>query len=170
METDEFKSMYQYAINDYFAVTSNDKIKEKGMFITDVKLGKGLTPKIIPKAIQKYFLEGIPVQETIRNCTDIKDFLMSEKTGKQWTVEYNGIIQQRTNRFYASTNGYHLTKWKIDNDGTKQVNDMLTGSSVTIFNEFIGKPISEYNINYIYYIKECEKIINELEPKQLKLF
>ena len=36
METEEFSAMYQYAINDYFAVMKNGKIKEKGMFITDV--------------------------------------------------------------------------------------------------------------------------------------
>lgn len=170
METDEFKSMYQYAINDYFAVTSKDKIKEKGMFITDVKLGKGLTSKIIPKAIQKYYLEGKSIQETIRNCIDIKDFLMSEKTGKQWTVEHNNIVQQRTNRFYASTKGYPLIKWKFNEDGTRQINNMLTASNVILYNQFEDKPISDYNINYIYYIKECEKIVNELEPKQLSLF
>ena len=30
------------------------KIKEKGCFITSVIQGKGLTPKIIPKAVEKY--------------------------------------------------------------------------------------------------------------------
>ena len=76
----------------------DNKIKEKGCFITSVKLGKGLTPKIIPKAIQKYFLEKIPIRETIKNCTEIKDFLMSEKTGKQWEVLHNQETQQRVNR------------------------------------------------------------------------
>ena len=170
METESFKSMYQYAINDYFAVSQNGKIKEKGMFLTEVKLGKGLTPKIIPKAIQQYFLAGVPIQQTIRNHTDINDFLMSEKTGKQWTVEYNGKKQQRTNRFYASTSGSRLIKWKRNDDGSRQENDMLVSSTVMLFNQFIDKPISEYNINYLYYIKECEKIIYELEPRQLKLF
>lgn len=170
METDEFKSMYQYAINDYFAVRKNGKIKEKGMFLTEVKLGKGLTPKIIPKAIQKYFLENIPIRETIRNCTDIKDFLMSEKTGKQWTVEQGKRKQQQVNRFYASTNGARLLKWKSRADGSKQEHDMLTDSAVTILNEFNDIDISKCGINYTYYIKECEKIIDELKPRQLKLF
>ena len=76
LEEDRFKAMYQYAINDYFAITENNKVKEKGMFITEVKLGKGLTPKIIPKAVIAYFKDNIPVEDTIQNCTDIKDFLM----------------------------------------------------------------------------------------------
>ena len=112
LEEDRFKAMYQYAINDYFAITEDNKVKEKGMFITAVKLGKGLTPKIIPKAVISFFKDGIPVEDTIKNCTDIRDFLMSEKTGKQWHVEYMNEEQQRTNRFYASTNGGYLWKWK----------------------------------------------------------
>lgn len=170
METEHFKAMYQYAINDYFAVCDNGKIKEKGMFLTNVALGKGLTPKIIPKAIQKYFLEKIPIRETIKNCTEIKDFLMSEKTGKQWEVSHNQETQQRVNRFYASTNGRRLIKRKQNTDGTFQENDMLSTSVVTILNTFDNKPIKERNINYNYYIGECEKIIFELEPRQLTLF
>ena len=94
LEEDRFKAMYQYAINDYFAITEDNKVKEKGMFITAVKLGKGLTPKIIPKAVISFFKDGIPVEDTIKNCTDIRDFLMSEKTGKQWHVEYMNEEQQ----------------------------------------------------------------------------
>ena len=179
-----------------------DFVKEKGFFITKVNLGKGLTPKIIPKAIQAYFLEGKPIKEFIENHTEIKDFLMSEKTGKQWTVEYNNEIQQRTNRFYASTNGAYLWKWKLDTappselksyfcgygeyrtkeemevlmnnykkfGGTRQYQNMLASSGVTILNQLDEKPISERKINYRYYLREALKIVDTLEPKQLSLF
>ena len=176
LEEDRFEAMYQYAINDYIAIKegynqSKDPklIKTKGMFITEVKLGKGLTPKIIPEAIIKYFADGIPVKYTIYNCKDIKKFLMSEKTGKQWHVEYLGKEQQRTNRFYASTNGGYLWKWKNDN-GSKAYQNMLTASGVTILNMFDDKPIEERKINYRYYLKEALKIIEELQPRQLNLF
>lgn len=193
LEEDRFKAMYQYAINDYFAITEDNKVKEKGMFITTVKLGKGLTPKIIPKAVISFFKDGIPVEDTIKNCTDIRDFLMSEKTGKQWHVEYMNEEQQRTNRFYASTNGGYLWKWKggdIEEDayvwddninsyrkqGTridstpKQYQNMLTASGVTLLNKFDDKPIEERKINYRYYIMEAYKIIRDLKPLQLSLW
>ena len=202
METDEYKAMYQLAINDYIVVPVNGKVKEKGFFITETKLGKGLTPKVIPKAIQAYFLEGKPIKEFIENHTEIKDFLMSEKTGKQWTVEYNNVIQQRTNRFYASTDGAYLWKWKLDSalpsetknyfcgyseyyteeemkermklyeqhGGTRQYQNMLASSGVTILNQLDEKPISERKINYRYYLREALKIVDTLEPKQLSLF
>lgn len=171
LEEDRFKAMYQYAINDYFAITEDNKVKEKGMFITTIKLGKGLTPKIIPKAVISFFKDGISVEDTIKNCTDIRDFLMSEKTGKQWHVEYMNEEQQRTNRFYASTNGGYLWKWKYSNDSDiKSYQNMLTASGVTLLNKFDDKPIEERKINYRYYIMEAYKIIRDLKPLQLSLW
>ena len=198
LEEERFEAMYQYAINDYIAVkegykeTKNpDLIKTKGMFITKV-----LSAKIIPEAIIKYFVDGIPVEDTIKGCTDIRKFLMSEKTGKQWHVEYMNQEQQRTNRFYASTNGGYLWKWKPDStykkgdiyytpgyyetgiEGSgreyvhtgKQYQNMLTASGVTLLNKFDDKPIEERKINYRYYLREALKIIEELQPRQLELF
>lgn len=190
LEEDRFKAMYQYAINDYFAITEDNKVKEKGMFITAVKLGKGLTPKIIPKAVISFFKDGIPVEDTIKNCTDIRDFLMSEKTGKQWHVEYMNEERQRTNRFYASTNGGYLWKWKDTGHkegeiitytepyvgerrykaSARQYQNMLTASGVTLLNKFDDKPIEERKINYRYYIMEAYKIIRDLKPLQLSLW
>lgn len=190
LEEDRFKAMYQYAINDYFAITEDNKVKEKGMFITAIKLGKGLTPKIIPKAVISFFKDGIPVEDTIKNCTDIRDFLMSEKTGKQWHVEYMNEEQQRTNRFYASTNGGYLWKWKDTGHkegeiitytepyvgerkykaSARQYQNMLTASGVTLLNKFDNKPIEERKINYRYYIMEAYKIIRDLKPLQLSLW
>lgn len=189
LEEDRFEAMYQYAINDYIAIKegysqSKDPklIKTKGMFITDVKLGKGLTSKIIPEALVKYFADSIPVTDTIYNCKDIKKFLMFEKTGKQWHVEYLGKEQQRTNRFYASTNGAYLYKWKYKEDTVvneyglhsqyreKQYQNMLVDSGVTILNKLDNIPIEERKINYRYYLKETLKIVEELQPRQLNLF
>lgn len=178
-----------------------DYIKTKGMFITEVLLGKGLSPKIIPEAIIKYFVDGIPVEDTVKGCTDIKKFLMSEKTGKQWHVEYMNQEIQRTNRFYASIDGAYLWKWKgigehyawnpselsdmaywsLIQEGkdpynpplvpdTKQYQNMLTASGVTLLNMFDDKPIEDRKINYRYYLRECYKIIEDLKPRQLSLF
>lgn len=148
----------------------DDYIKQKGMFITKVQLGKGLTPKIIPEAVIKYFVDGIPVEDTIKGCKDIKKFLMAEKTGKQWNVEYMKEDIQRTNRFYASTNGGYLWKWKQVGNAERQYQNMLAASGVTLLNKFDDKPIEDRKINYRYYLRECYKIIEDLKPRQLSLF
>lgn len=182
LETEEFTQFYQLAINDYFGVEPNNKIKKKGFFLTDIELGKGLTPKIIPEAIINYFVHNIPVEDTIKSCKDICKFLQAEKTGKQWTVEYNDQIQQRTNRFYVSNNGYYLWKWKLDDTGKKSYQIMLKDHGVTLHNKFYsdedlqwkysqGETFqSIYDIDYQYYINQCIKVIEKLKPKQLNLF
>lgn len=182
LETEEFTQFYQLAINDYFGVEPNNKIKKKGFFLTDIELGKGLTPKIIPEAIINYFVHNIPVEDTIKSCKDICKFLQAEKTGKQWTVEYNEQIQQRTNRYYVSNSGYYLWKWKLDDTGKKSYQIMLKDHGVRLHNKFYsdedlqwkysqGETFqSIYDIDYQYYINQCIKVIEKLKPKQLNLF
>lgn len=189
LETEEFTEFYQLAINDYFGVTPDylksnkfKDIKKKGFFLTETELGRGLSPKIIPEAIINYFVHNIPVEDTIKSCRDIRKFLQSEKTGKQWTVEYNEQIQQRTNRFYVSNSGYYLWKWKIEESGRKEYHNMLKGYGVKLHNRFYsdedlqwkysqGETFqSIYDINYQYYITQCIKVIEQLKPKQLNLF
>lgn len=182
LETEEFTQFYQLAINDYFGVEPNNKIKKKGFFLTDIELGKGLTPKIIPEAIINYFVHNIPVEDTIKSCKDICKFLQAEKTGKQWTVEYNEQIQQRINRFYVSNSGYYLWKWKLDDTGKKSYQIMLKDHGVRLHNRFYsdedlqwkysqGETFqSIYDIDYQYYINQCIKVIEKLKPKQLNLF
>lgn len=182
LETEEFTQFYQLAINDYFGVEPNNKIKKKGFFLTDIELGKGLTPKIIPEAIINYFVHNIPVEDTIKSCKDICKFLQAEKTGKQWTVEYNEQIQQRINRFYVSNSGYYLWKWKLDDTGKKSYQIMLKDHGVRLHNKFYSNEDlqwkysqgetfqSIYDIDYQYYINQCIKVIEKLKPKQLNLF
>ena len=109
-EVDEYEAFYQYAINDYFGVLANGEIEEKGMFITKTKLGKGLSPVVIPKAVINYFVHKIPVTETIEKDRDIRDFLMSQAVDKKFKVIHGEKPVQRINRFYASTNGPYLYK------------------------------------------------------------
>lgn len=175
-EADRYEAFYQYAVNDYFGVFdgySKDKnpklIEKKGMFITDTKLGKGLAPVIIPEAVIKYFTEGIPVEETIKNCKDIKKFLMGQRIDKKFSVEYADKKIQRINRFYASTNGYYLYKMS-EETGVKKYTNLLTSSGVTIINEFDNIDISERHINYAYYTSEARKIVENLRCRQLSLF
>ena len=168
-ETDMYKVFYQYAINDYFGILEDDSVEEKGMFITTTKLGKGLSPVVIPKAIINYFLTKEPVSSYIKRQTDIKDFLMAQRVDKKFKIEYNNKYIQRINRYYASTNGCYLYKIK-DEGGDKQYFNMLTKSGVTILNTFDNTPIEDRHINYNYYISEANKIIEELSYQQLELF
>ena len=92
LETDEFEQFYQSAVNDYvgalkgYTETKDPKLlKKKGFFIDDVVLGKGMPPKIIPKAVTNYLINGIPIEDTIKNCTNIHDFITYQKVDKKFS-------------------------------------------------------------------------------------
>ena len=172
-ESDDYEAFYQYAINDYFGVEkgysqSHDPklIEKKGMFITDPRLGKGLAPAIIPKAVINYFLTKQPTSEYIKNSKNIEDFLMYQRVDKKFKVFHGETPIQRINRFYASTNDYSL--FKVDPTG--KVENMLTKSGVTILNKMNNIPIENRHLNYQYYISEANKIISEFVYQQLELF
>ena len=167
-EVDEYEAFYQYAINDYFGVLANGEIEEKGMFITKTKLGKGLSPVVIPKAVINYFVHHIPVTETIEKDRDIRDFLMSQAVDKKFKVIHGDKPVQRINRFYASTNGPYL--YKEDPRGSRDRTNMLTKSGVTILNKFDDRQIEDRKINYRYYISEAKKVIADFTEQQLSLF
>lgn len=172
-ESDDYEAFYQYAINGYFGVEkgysqSHDPklIEKKGMFITDPRLGKGLAPAIIPKAVINYFLTKQPTSEYIKNSKNIEDFLMYQRVDKKFKVFHGETPIQRINRFYASTNDYSL--FKVDPTG--KVENMLTKSGVTILNKMNNIPIENRHLNYQYYISEANKIISEFVYQQLELF
>ena len=164
-EGDEYKAFYQYAVNDYFGILNDGSVEEKGMFITHTNLGKGMAPLIIPKAVINYFKTGQSVRDYMANCTDIKDFLMSQRVDRKFKVLYGDEPVQQINRWYASTNGRKL--YKVDGDS---YNNMLAKSGVTILNKFDDVPITERHINYQYYIEEANKIIRDFTQVQLSLF
>ena len=190
-EVDEYEAFYQYAINDYFGVEKGysethdpELIEKKGMFITDTKLGKGLAPVVIPKAVINYFLTKQPVDEFIVKDKDIRDFLMSQAVDKKFKVVHGETPVQRINRFYASTNGpylykvkknehpgHHTGNWGDEWDTPEETwSNMLTKSGVTILNKFDERPIEDRKINYRYYISEAKKVIADFTEQQLSLF
>lgn len=130
--------------------------------------------RIVPIALKEYFVNNIPVEETIRNHKDIFDFCLRLKTNSNSTPFYKYIKDgkividklNRTTRYYVSNNGGSLSK-SFDANRSSGVN---VGYTVTLFNNYIEKPMSDYNINYNFYISEVNKIKNSIENKQLSLF
>ena len=179
LAADHFERFYQYAINDYVGVKegwseSHDPnlIKKKGLFIDEPILGKGLAPLIIPEAINKYFVEGIKPEETIKNCKDILKFCTFQKVDKKFEVFYGDERVTHINRYYMSTDGKLIYKQEVNPEGKKigKAIALCADSPVTIYNKFNDISIENRNINYRYYIKEVYKIIEKMNDKQLTLW
>ncbi len=180
LEYVEYSKMIIGDVNNYIAVTTKGKIKNKGRFEVDKVVGsepayhKDNSFRIIPLALQEYFVNNIPIEETILNHKNIYDFCGRQKFTKDsygqihYLKDNQEVIekQQKNVRYYISNKGANFIKYY--SKGTTEV--INSGYQVTIFNNFIKKSFEEYNINYKYYIKEAQKEINNIENKQLSLF
>ena len=176
-EADRYEAFYQYAVNDYFGVVEGwseshdpELIERKGMFITENRLGKGMAPVVIPKAVINYFLTKEPVEAFIKRQTDIKDFLMTQRVDKKFSLIHGTTPAQRISRYYASTDGPYLFKKDTSSKDYDSQSNMLTKSGVTILNEFDDRTIESRKINYRYYISEAKKVIADFTEQQLSLF
>ena len=161
-------------VNNYLAVYESGDIKYKGCFEIDKEYHKDPSMRIVPISLKRYYIDNIPIEQTIRNHTDIFDFCLRLKTNSKSTpyfkyLENGKIISKkldRTTRYYVSNSGGIITK-QFDESRISGVN---VGYSVTLFNKYIEKPMNEYNINYNFYIAEANKIKNAVYDGQLTLF
>ena len=177
LEEDRFERFYQFAINDYLGILEGYKdsknpklLKKKGLFIDSVTLGKGMQPMIIPKAINANLADNISVEETIRNCKDINEFITYQKVDKKFTVQYMDKFINHINRYYVSTNGGYLYKCEVEDNKIVKFANMLTASGVTLCNDITAIKEFPKNINYKYYIKEANKILAKLKIQEQGLF
>ena len=211
LEETSYKFLIFRDVNNYFGKTTNNKNKFKGAFDTFEDRNsekfdgwhKNQSMLIVPIALEKYYSENIPVEETIKNHTDIFDFCKVVKTnrdGKFVKREQNGLEKvdynlQKINRYIITNSGNKLIKLLKplkDSDGNIKndklaiyrkenplqldlfhfVDDVIveknreteieSGWKITILNEITEFDISKYDINYDYYIKECNKIIKQI--------
>ena len=109
-----------------------------------------------------YYVKGIKPKEFISNPDKfglhIYDYCKSNKIDKSFIVWHDGQIQQQLNRYYFSKNAPYLYKQK--NKGTMQ--HVNVGEGVELFNTYVKKNWEDYKINYAYYIRATQKIIDEI--------
>lgn len=187
LEYQDYDLLAQTSVNSYITVKSDNKeVKTKSEFTSNFEIHKNKSARIIPLALQQYFVNKIPVKETIENHTDIFDFCLGTKSiGTNRLIHLEPIKGtekklQKINRYYVSNDGWHLIKrlkpleskkvvrqldiFGNENDGTRE-SEIEAGWLTTIYNKHFEKPISEYNINFNYYIEGAQKIIDKIESK-----
>jgi len=188
MEDAYYSKMIIRDCNNYIAVNKDGTVKTKGVFETNEsykdyknnplkELYKDHSAMIIPKALLDYFVGNIPVETTIRACDDIFDFYLMLRGNKAWGVEtmycddeneVQSDEEQKITRYYISKQGKALSKYN------KEINKRTStqkGYVINVCNKHDKtKAISEYDINYNFYIAECNKIINSIINSQQTLF
>lgn len=170
-EHEKYKQIIYQNVNSYICETYNTKkpLKQKGVFVEKPDLSNSVDFLIIPKALKAYFIDGVKVEDFVRNHTNIYDFCCSKKVDKSYYVTWTnpqGVTskQQKLNRFYASTKGGYIMKNRKD-----ETHHLLKASGVMIYNQHLDTFPDD--VNYRYYIHEINTIIRELENcNQLSLF
>ncbi len=178
LEYVEYSKMVIRDVNNYIAQTTKGKLKYKGTFEINKELHKDNSDKVVAIALSEYFINNIPVEETIKNHKNIYDFCARQKfTGKNYGVTHtlsyeNGTPfdkierQQKNVRYYISNKGSTFIK-HYEDESTEVINK---GYQVNVFNNYVEKEFKDYDINYQYYIKETNKIINTIVNNQMCLF
>ena len=178
-----YKKYVRTSVNDYITIKKDGDVKLKGDFeynklVLHDGFSKGFSQPIVAYALVQYFTKDISVEETIEGHNDIYDFCLSSNIGNQFdlihiVVDDGEVIEtqiQKHVRYYISNKGGSLIKRNFD---TGRESKLTKGYYKTIFNDFKVKRLKDYDIHYMYYIKEAYKLINKIEgtnKEQLKLF
>lgn len=171
-----YKQMVIRDVNNYIAQDVKDKVKYKGALkpreemIKDGEYHKSLSQCVVTHALSEFYLKNIPIADTIYNHQNIYDFCKTFNASHGWKCETIGedendrIPQQKNNRYFISKEGRRFRKFKDE----KQI-DIEANKKVTIFNTYYEEAITEYGIDYDYYIDECRKIIEKIDGTEERL-
>jgi hypothetical protein len=177
LERTDYQKIIFSTVNDYLAIKTDGEIKKKGDFLTDFELHKNKSARIVPIALEHFFVHDVPVGDTIRNHTNIYDFCLRQKASKDFHYEghsketktvYNKLI-----RYYVSNTGEKLLKVKNENSDSTAVDVSQVEAGewlMTVCNHLTPEhPLD--NINHAYYIERAERIIHkiQLEGKKRKV-
>lgn len=146
LEFVKYKALYSRDVNNYLAITTENKLKTKGIFKHD-DLAKNPQATIIYKAVTEYLQNNIPIEKTIKSCLIVSEFLFVRKVngGAVWQNNYIGKVV----RWIYSTKGSTINYKTNGNKVPKSDN------SLPIIN--LDKLPS--SIDYNRYINEANSIL-----------
>ena len=148
-EETEYLAVYSRDVNNYVAVKSNGKVKTKGAYTTG-GLMKNPVNKVCVDAVVNYLTKKMPIEDTIKSCTEIKDFLTVRKVegGAVWRDQYLG----KSIRWYYS---HHKDTINYKTNGNK----VAKSEGATPMMELIGFP---EELNHQWYIDEAKSMLGDL--------
>lgn len=107
-----YKKMILRDVNNYISILEGGKVKLKGAFEVDVDYHKNRSQRIVPIAVRRYFVHGVPVEETItQHLVHKKNYGDIEKGG----IENQGIFDFCIGKKIKHNQKYSLEK-KLDRD------------------------------------------------------
>jgi hypothetical protein len=188
LERTDYKKIIFSTVNDYIAIMPDGYVKKKGDFLTDFELHKNKSARVVPIALEQYYVNGTPVKETIMNHKNLYDFCIRKKASKDFHYEgvdkdnvitkYNKLI-----RYYVGNNGEKVYKVKNKDSQSKAAkrSQVEAGEWKCYVCNTLPPNSPVDNVNYNYYIDKAESMIAKILtngkpkrtiviPNQLNLF
>lgn len=162
MEFELYQKVFQKDVNNYILIDENGKIKSKGGYVKKLSNIDYDLP-IINKTLIEYMVHNIPVEQTINNCDDLKEFQLVSKISGKYThiLHGNKIIKEKCIRIFAS---------KDETDEGVQKVSVRTGSPAKIpnspkncfiFNDEVNGVKAPTKLDKEWYIQFANKRLND---------
>lgn len=183
LEETRYDKIIFSTVNDYIAIKEgyqdapeekkHEYIKKKGDFLTDFELHKNKSFRIIPLALDKYFIDGIHPYDFVKNHKNKYDFCARAKASKDF--HYEGInketgdrtIYNKLIRYYLSTEGLQLLKIKNAECETNAANvSEVNARDEGYWLSTVCNNIKDFNpniINYDFYLEKIYKFIEKID-------
>lgn len=188
LERTDYAKIVFSTVNDYIAIKTDGEIKKKGDFLTDFELHKNKSARICGIALERYFVNGIDIADTIKSHKNIYDFAIRQKASRFF--HYEGLnrdtgqktLYHKLIRYYISNRGEKLLKIKNPECMTNAVPvaQVDAGEWVATVCNKLKKDHSMNNINHNYYIERANRVLLKIlyegrkhkipDPNQLSLF
>ena len=135
LEEASYSKMVINNVNNYLAVYTSGAVKRKGTFEYDLNdtLHKNFSMLVVPRALEAYFVSGIPVETFVRNHSDYYDFFKRTKINKSDRLlervndqQYNMVSETETQRI----NRYLVSGKVLYNKQTKLTSYIRSGVSL----------------------------------------
>lgn len=89
LEFDEIAEIHQKDVNNYVFKFVNGKLERKGAYVKELSALDYDLP-IVNKAVVDCLISGIPVEQTINTCDDLKEFQMIKKISSKYRCLLHG--------------------------------------------------------------------------------
>lgn len=163
LEFDEIEFIRQKDVNNYVFQFTNGKLERKGAYVKELGALDYDLP-IVNKAVVDYLVSGIPVEQTIQSCNDLKEFQQIKKIGSGYShilhggywEKYKAVnpqtgklktfikwagnpvrLNERCVRVFASTDPSDGGLWKVKGEDKKEKIEG-TPEHCFIFNEAVN--------------------------------
>lgn len=168
MEGDTYSVMYTRDVNNYVSITTSGKVKTKGAYevLPYRELGwhKNHSAMVIPAAVLKELLGECSAEEFILSHKDPYDFVLRTKvprSSKLYLCYEDGREEQQQNicRYYPALEGGKLVKLMPPLEGGTEWRKLGIDTEYTVLTCNNMKDFDWNKINYDYYIKEAQKLL-----------